>query len=881
MAVERFAPTVYLTRANLRSTPGPSTARYAICLDGPQEPYQYAVGATDADDDWSTIVPQGGTAGAWKKLAFPVRGADLPNSDTTIQPADKDWAVLPAATLTGNHSVTLGTENARADYEHTITRRDSSAYTYAVVNGGEDGGTIFTFTSVGGATFAFDGTNWGLKLAAVAGPTGPTGPAGATGATGPQGVAGATGATGATGPQGPTGATGATGPTGPTGPTGATGAIGPTGPEMSYTPPTDPTDPISTTGASGTYSEASVNTVVSSLDPSITNLAYQRCHDTGHAATKTLLPILYIPGLGQAGTAIDDTCKRRVAAYTDGTTAPLVIAATTRGRGAGGTQRYVKDTQDLFDIGAAAVTAVEGLGATVYGSGRSFVIVGYSTGCFDALLAACRCPDRVLALILYYPNFDLGVDPDDGYWALQSNTIRTGYLVSQIGDRGTGTPAEVDPYLARNAIDGIGRVIAIPGGPDVWILGDQDEAPNVPIPAPGRLAAAIQAVQQAIPKAHVHITQTGDSNRILHNSGINGTGSIYAERYWVPTVLSNAAEWALPRESPAGGLRMFGWFSMRTISGSANPEEDRPGLELWTGPNAGPRSDTDGGTLHACEIYYLDAARQFSLKPVTTQNGYYEIRRGGDIRKGTITAGAETYLNLNAAPTLTALSDAGFTDVWHSDTGVTGTTTVTAWAAVTGGKTFTASANHPSTATDGDGETCIRFTAASTTKMLLASQIIDPRSDCTLVLVANQGATANKYFFEINRHGDRSALTVWRSSGTRVSYTLADASSGLGASNIEQPTTAAAKHFLALRRESGVWMLSVDGTTWTRATVSADTFTTSGTVETVIGCGWANGAGAYWNHADVDYYAIASVQSALPVAQIHAAWKYLKTRHTF
>lgn len=64
-------------------------------------------------------------------------------------------------------------------------------------------------------------------------------------------------------------------------------------------------------------------------------------------------------------------------------------------------------------------------------------------------------------------------------------------------------------------------------------------------------------------------------------------------------------------------------------------------------------------------------------------------------------------------------------------------------------------------------------------------------------------------------------------------------------------------------------------------TVSADTFTTSGTVETVIGCGWANGAGAYWNHADVDYYAIASVQSALPVAQIHAAWKYLKTRHTF
>ena len=52
MSAERFAPTIYLTRANLRSSPGPQVEKYAICLDGPQEGYRFALGATWADRDY-------------------------------------------------------------------------------------------------------------------------------------------------------------------------------------------------------------------------------------------------------------------------------------------------------------------------------------------------------------------------------------------------------------------------------------------------------------------------------------------------------------------------------------------------------------------------------------------------------------------------------------------------------------------------------------------------------------------------------------------------------------------------------------------------------------------------------------------------------------
>jgi hypothetical protein len=165
MAVERFAPTVYLTRANLRSSPGPLVQKFAICVDGPPGIYRYALGSTDADDDWTTIVPQGGAAGAWEWMAFPDRGSDLTNASATLQPGNGSWSVLPAATLTANRTLTLGTTNAREGYTRTITRLDTTAYTYTIVNGGTGAGTLTVFprSVVGSAVFVFDGTNWILQ----------------------------------------------------------------------------------------------------------------------------------------------------------------------------------------------------------------------------------------------------------------------------------------------------------------------------------------------------------------------------------------------------------------------------------------------------------------------------------------------------------------------------------------------------------------------------------------------------------------------------------------------------------------------------------------------------------------------------------------------
>lgn len=62
------------------------------------------------------------------------------------------------------------------------------------------------------------------------GPIGPQGPTGLTGPTGPTGATGAQGPIGLTGPQGTAGAAGATGATGATGPAGSAGATGPAGP---------------------------------------------------------------------------------------------------------------------------------------------------------------------------------------------------------------------------------------------------------------------------------------------------------------------------------------------------------------------------------------------------------------------------------------------------------------------------------------------------------------------------------------------------------------------------------------------------------------------------------------------------------------------------
>lgn len=86
-------------------------------------------------------------------------GANLTDADATIQPAtDKaSQYVLPAATLTTNRTVTLGTTSALTGLMVRIVRRDRTANTLAI-------GAMFTFgaspTADMEAWFLYNGSYW-------------------------------------------------------------------------------------------------------------------------------------------------------------------------------------------------------------------------------------------------------------------------------------------------------------------------------------------------------------------------------------------------------------------------------------------------------------------------------------------------------------------------------------------------------------------------------------------------------------------------------------------------------------------------------------------------------------------------------------------------
>lgn len=100
-------------------------------------------------------------------LALPAKAADLTDASGTNSPGTDAASqyTLPAVTLTTNRTLTLGTAGSPAtNLVVQVIRRDLTANTYAVINGGGGGGTMMTFgaspaTSVG-ASFYYDGTNW-------------------------------------------------------------------------------------------------------------------------------------------------------------------------------------------------------------------------------------------------------------------------------------------------------------------------------------------------------------------------------------------------------------------------------------------------------------------------------------------------------------------------------------------------------------------------------------------------------------------------------------------------------------------------------------------------------------------------------------------------
>ena len=646
--------------------------------------------------------------------------------------------------------------------------------------------------------------------------------------------------------------------------------------------PTDPVTAPSTSGATGTYSEASVTTVTSTLDGAITNLGYDRCHSLGHVGSKKLVPTLLFPGYQQNKTQFSQTLKRRLADYVGPTgLAPLVIAVNSRGRVAGGTIDYVRDRQDRRDCLAHAVSAV-GL-ANVFGSGESCIVVGYSTGCLDALLYACTFPDRVLAVVLYYPNFDLGVDPADSYWALQDTTQRA-YMISQIGDRAQGAAAAIDPYLVRNPIDAMARIVALPNGPHVWVLGDRTEAPLVPLPNPDRLVAALLAVPGNTGKIHIQITQTGSSNRILHDEAADGAGSIYAERYWATTVLTSTAEWLMPRESPSTGLRLLGWMSTRSVT--ASDSTARPGFEIWTGTVTAPKTNSAGGRIHVCEFHYWDTGRQFIFDPVTSQSGYLQVIRDADDRSYTLTAGTKLNVNLNVSATITEYADIGFAHDFKGGVGVTGTTQVTAWADQIGALTFTQSAGTtcPAATTDANGKALLRFAGASSQYLVLNSLLINPTADFTVCMVVSKTNVTGGFVFEVSHHGTYGVCNIGYNSGVSANNYKVNAgtygyanTNGLGGQTWTQTTL----HFVALMRKNGVFYMSLDGSNWSKSAVVADTFTTTGTNTTSIGAGWADGGGAFWQFWTGDVYEVATKNGATSEADITSAWALMKSRWQF
>lgn len=641
--------------------------------------------------------------------------------------------------------------------------------------------------------------------------------------------------------------------------------------------PVDSTADIPTTGASGSYSEATVTNVTSSIDPTITNLGYRRVYDTGHAATAKLMSTMLFGGFGQNGIAqFPDAMAERMSSYVDESTgrSPLVIKMQTRGRGNLGTIDYARDGQDALDILDHAVNAV---GSNVYGygttGGASAVVIGYSTGGLDALNFAARFPDRCLGVVVYFPNYDLGADPKDSYYPIQSSATRAQIAASvQPGGDVRLNPgaASVDQYMARNAIDAVARIVAIPGGPHVWVLADLDE--TEPLPSATRLRDALQSIPAAKGKVHVHLTKTGDSNRILHADGANGASEIYAERYYFPYLLKNAAEWTMPRKSPPGGLRILGWMKTKLF-------------EVWTGPSTSPKTTASaGGRDHAAEFQYDDYTRRFKILPITSTSGYFQVIRDADNRSTAFTAGTELAVDLNVTRSISAVTEIGVEHSFRADAGVTDSSGVTNWADQIGALAFTEATNKPAVATDADGKSLIRFTGASSHKLVLSSFLVDPTQDFTVFLVTNKTNSTTSYPFELSHHGTLARVGIGFTSNATEGHAYNDAGSwaiantnGIGGQTWSQN----AKHVIGLMRKSGVLYMSIDGSYWSYSAYTSTTFTTSGTNTTSLGCGWANGGGAYWQFFTGDIYEIDSKQAATSEADVFAYNALMRSRWTF
>ncbi len=166
MANPRRAATIRLTVANIEADVGLNLPSYVVPLDQPRL-YRWAVGDLLTPDSITVLDHSGGVAGNWLEVVEDDAGAALTDANATIQVGGNRWRVLPAATLSANRILTLGTTNAQAGHTIDVTRLDAEAFTYAIANGGAGAGTLITFpvSARYWAKLQFDGTNWKLRAA--------------------------------------------------------------------------------------------------------------------------------------------------------------------------------------------------------------------------------------------------------------------------------------------------------------------------------------------------------------------------------------------------------------------------------------------------------------------------------------------------------------------------------------------------------------------------------------------------------------------------------------------------------------------------------------------------------------------------------------------
>jgi hypothetical protein len=96
--------------------------------------------------------------------AVPAKGADLTDAAATILITQGKWRVMPAATMTAARVITVGTTGAVNGDIIRITRRDQTANTLTITNGGVGAGSpaILPASKQGFVDVIFDGTDWSL-----------------------------------------------------------------------------------------------------------------------------------------------------------------------------------------------------------------------------------------------------------------------------------------------------------------------------------------------------------------------------------------------------------------------------------------------------------------------------------------------------------------------------------------------------------------------------------------------------------------------------------------------------------------------------------------------------------------------------------------------